>query len=114
MNKVLSQKEALEIINTLREEYLFSPVKIHWARPSRYQDRPKWCAFSKSFREWTFLGITIQWRRTKTEAWCFADTLEGLVEVVERELSQHDNRIVTANAIRTRHATRLLDKEIRK
>jgi len=112
MFKLLTKKEAAEIINTMLDEYSLSRIVIKWKKVYQWESEERWHAFA--FDEYTvkFFKLHFVFRRQKLDSWTDARTLEDLVLNAEKRLKEFDPRVEQANSIRQRHATRLIDKEL--
>lgn len=112
MAKILKTSEAEEIISTLLDEYGYNPVKIKYVKPSfgdGYYEA--WNYRKKVFKIFKW---KITFKKLAIKHWINAYSLERLVMAAEREMAYLQPQVEMCEAIRQRHATRLLDKEMQK
>lgn len=112
MSKTLYINEATEIINTILDEYNCINIEVVFDKKEGIYKLP-----DRHFKTYKFFKW--KWKRKilKPSNWLPIRTssLEDLVIAVEENMAKNfEPRIGKAKAIRERHATRLLNKEMEK
>lgn len=109
MAKLLNKEEAVEIINTLHDEYGLDRPFLTWEE--EYGNA--WWVLYKSVTKSTKFFV---WNWTRkvpdSSSWERASTLEDLITAVEYNMARLDPRVEKATRIRERHATRILDVKL--